>query len=102
MLRDFVEGRPWKCEVPKMFVYVSPDKKIYSCDYRYGYDLRTGSFEGYFSSSAFREHSLAAESCHPCVRTCVRGYSCAYDLYLGNLMRLALEGRDLFAQGART
>ena len=102
VLRDFVEGRPWKCEFPKMFVYVSPDKKIYSCDYRYGYDLRTGSFEGYFSSRAFREHSLAAESCNRCVRTCVRGYSYAYDLYLGNLMRLALEGRDLFAQGART
>ncbi len=102
VLRDLVEGRPWKREFPKVFVYVSPGKKIHSCDYRYGYDLQTGSFEGYFSSRACREHSLAAESCNRCVRTCVRGYSYAYDLYLGNLMRLALECRDLFAQGART
>jgi MoaA/NifB/PqqE/SkfB family radical SAM enzyme len=96
VLSDFVQGRSWKCEFPKMFVYVAPDKKIYSCDYRYGYDLRTGSFENYFASPAFREHVVVAESCNRCVRTCVRGYSYAYDLHPHNLLRLAADAVILF------
>ena len=55
-----------------MFVYVAPDKKIYSCDYRFGYDLKTGSFEEYFLSEMFRSHVRSAEACNRCVRTCVR------------------------------
>ncbi len=96
VLRDFVEGRPWKCEFPKMFVYVSPDKKTYSCDYRYGYDLRTGSFEGYFTSPTWKQHVVEAEGCNRCVRTCVRGYSYAYEFRLGNLLELAGDARTLF------
>ena len=102
VLRDFVEGRPWRCEFPKMFVYVSPDLKIYSCDYRYGYDLRKGSFEEYFASAGFRRHVQEAESCNRCVRTCVRGYSYAYDLRIGNLLRLIDDARDLFGQHEKT
>ena len=98
VLRDFVGGRPWRCEFPKMFVYVAPDKKIYSCDYRYGYDLRHGSFEEYFAGPAFAEHVRSAETCNRCVRTCVRGYSYAYDLKPGNLVRLAADARELFSQ----
>jgi MoaA/NifB/PqqE/SkfB family radical SAM enzyme len=96
VLRDFVEGRPWKCEFPKMFVYVSPDKKIYSCDYAFGYDLKHGSFEEYFASPTFRRHVQLAEACNRCVRTCVRGYSYAYDLKLRNLLSLAADARALF------
>jgi len=96
VLRDFVEGRPWKCEFPKMFVYVSPDKKIYSCDYAYGYDLKHGSFEEYFSSPPFRAHRRSSEVCNRCVRTCVRGYSYAYDLNLRNLVSLVVAARSLF------
>lgn len=98
VLRDFVEGRPWRCDFPKMFVYVSPDKKIYSCDYRYGYDLRHGSFEEYFSTPAFEAQVREAEHCNRCVRTCVRGYSYAYQFRLGNLLRLVADARDLFDQ----
>jgi len=99
VLRDFVEGRPWKCEFPKMFLYVSPDKKIYSCDYKYGYDLKRGSFEEYFASPTFRIHIRDAERCNKCVRTCVRGYSYAYDLKLRNLVSLAGDARTLFREG---
>lgn len=60
VLEGYVADRPWKCEFPKMFVYVTPDKKIYSCDYRLGYDLKTGSFEEYFSSEMFRSHASGA------------------------------------------
>ncbi len=101
VLEDFVAGRPWKCEFPKMFVYVSPDRQIYSCDYRYGYDLRHGSFEEYFSSPQFAEHVQRSESCNRCVRTCVRGYSYAYELRIANLLRLLDNGRTLFAQTRR-
>lgn len=96
VLEDFVRGRPWKCEFPKMFVYVAPDKKIYSCDYAFGYDLRRGSFEEYFESPTFRAHVRNAEGCNRCLRTCVRGYSYAFDLKLGHLVGLAGEARTLF------
>lgn len=100
VLEDFVAGRPWRCEFPKMFVYVAPDKKIYSCDYSFGYDLRHGSFEEYFASPAFRAHVAGAEGCNRCVRTCVRGYSYAYDLGLRNLLGLAHEARVLYRSRA--
>lgn len=100
VLRDFVEGRPWTCEFPKMFVYVSPDKRIYSCDYRFGYDLRAGSFEEYFASPAWKAHVTEAEACNRCVRTCVRGYSYAYEFRLRNLLELSGDARTLF-RGAR-
>jgi MoaA/NifB/PqqE/SkfB family radical SAM enzyme len=96
VLRDFVEGRPWKCEFPKMFVYVAPDKKIYSCDYAFGYDLKHGSFEDYFATPQFLAHVRSAEACNRCLRTCVRGYSYVYNLKLHNLTGLAAEARRLY------
>ena len=98
VLRDFAEGRPWTCRFPRMFVYVSPDKQIYSCDYGLGYDLRHGSFEEYFSSEGFRREVVRAETCNRCVRTCVRGYSYAYDWKLANVVSLVREARSLFGQ----
>lgn len=98
VLRDFVEGRRWTCHFPKMFVYVSPDKKIYNCTYDQTYDLKKGSFEDYFSSLPYRNHVARAESCNQCVRTCVRGYSYAYDLKPLNLMSLVGEARILLNQ----
>ncbi len=88
VLKDFAEGKRWTCHFPKMFVYVSPDKKIFDCTYNYNYDLRKGSFEDYFSTRTFREQVAKAEGCNMCVRTCVRGYSYAYDLKPLNLMDL--------------
>ncbi len=39
------------CRFPRMFVYVSADRKIFSCRYDHTYDLKKGSFREYFSSS---------------------------------------------------
>ncbi len=96
VLEDFVRGIPWRCEFPKMFVYVSPDQKIYSCDYRYGYDLRHGSFEEYFASDEFLRLVRDAESCNRCIRTCVRGYSYTYDLRPQHMRELIGDARRLF------
>ena len=101
ILRGYVEGRPWTCEFPKMFIYVSPDGKIYGCDYRYGYDLRHGSFEEYFSSDAFREYSQGAESCNRCVRTCVRSYSYIYELRPSHLVHLAQNAAGMYRHRPR-
>ncbi len=96
VLEDFVRERPWTCHFPKMFVYVTPDKKIYTCDYAYSYDLKHGSLREYFASPEFRSAVERAETCNSCVRTCVRGYSYAYDLKLRNLAQLSREARTLF------
>lgn len=96
VLKHFVEGRPWKCHFPKMFVYVTPDKKVYNCDYAYHFDLKNGSFEEYFNSSTFRDYVKEAESCNKCIRTCVRGYSYTYNMFPRQIYGLAGEGRHLF------
>jgi MoaA/NifB/PqqE/SkfB family radical SAM enzyme len=80
VLKHFVEGRSWKCEFPKMFVYVSADNKIFSCTYDHTYDLNSGSFNDYFSSKLFQDHVARAEKCNICIRTCVRGYVYTYAL----------------------
>lgn len=96
VLEDYVNGKPWKCQFPKMFVYVNPEMKIYSCNYNYHYDLRKGSFEDYFGSDLFRNYTEWAETCNMCVRTCVRGYSYTYDLVPRQVFGLAGEARSLF------
>ena len=98
VLRHFAEGRPWTCHFPKMFVYVSPDKKIFDCAYGYSYDLKKGSFEDYFSSREYRLHVAKAERCNMCVRTCVRGYSYAYEFNPLNLIDLVGDARILVNQ----
>lgn len=96
VLNDFVRNEPWKCHFPKMFVYVTPDKKVYNCDYSYAYDLRKGSFKDYFASSEFSDYVKNAEHCNSCVRTCVRGYSYTYTLKPRQIVGLAGHGRTLF------
>ncbi|MFZ0699464.1 MAG: radical SAM protein [Thermoplasmata archaeon] len=96
VLRDFVEGRPWRCEFPEMFVYVTPDKKIETCDYARAYDLKHGSFEEYFAGPGFRAHAQAAKGCNRCVRTCVRNYAYTYQLKFGHIAQLAGETRRLY------
>ena len=91
VLKHFVEGRAWVCRFPKMFVYVSADKKIFSCLYNHTYDLKQGSFKDYFSSKLYLDHVTQAETCNICVRTCVRGYSYTYDLLPLNLINLVRE-----------
>ena len=93
VLKHFVSGKRWTCHFPKMFVYVSPDKRIYNCTYDESYDLKKGSFEDYFSSNPYRNHVVRAENCNVCVRTCVRAYSYAYDLKPLNLMNLVGDAR---------
>lgn len=97
-VRHFVEGKRWTCQFPKMFVYVSADKKIFSCTYDHTYDLKHGSFEDYFSSRLYRDHVARAEKCNVCVRTCVRGYSYAYDLKPLNFINLVGDARILLKQ----
>ena len=98
VLKHFVNGKRWTCQFPKMFVYVSADKKIFSCTYDHTYDLKRGSFEDYFSSRLYRDHVAMAEKCNACVRTCVRGYSYTYDLKPLNFMNLVGDARILLRQ----
>jgi len=98
VLKHFTEGKSWTCQFPKMFVYVSADKKIFSCTYDHTYDLKKGSFADYFSSRLYRNHVSRAEKCNVCVRTCVRGYSYAYDLKPLNLINLVEDGKILYRQ----
>lgn len=93
VLKHFAEGRSWRCQFPKMFVYVSADKKIFSCTYDHTYDLNTGSFSDYFSSKLFRDHAKRAQKCNVCVRTCVRGYTYTYDLTPLHLVNLIGDGK---------
>jgi MoaA/NifB/PqqE/SkfB family radical SAM enzyme len=95
VLKHFVEGRGWICKFPKMFVYVSADKKIFSCTYDHTYDLKQGSFKDYFSSKLYLDHVARAEKCNICVRTCVRGYSYAYDLLPLNFVNLVGDAKIL-------
>jgi MoaA/NifB/PqqE/SkfB family radical SAM enzyme len=88
VLKHYAEGRPYTCHFPKIFVYVSPDKKIFDCTYSHTYDLKTGSFQDYFASPLYRAHVATAETCNLCVRTCVRMYSYAYALKPLNFLNL--------------
>lgn len=80
VLNDYVAGKPWVCHFPKMFLYVTPDKKIYNCDYTFAYNLKNGSFEDYMKSRIFTDYVKKSETCNLCVRTCVRSYSYTYDM----------------------
>jgi MoaA/NifB/PqqE/SkfB family radical SAM enzyme len=100
VLKHFVEGRRWTCQFPKMFVYVSADKKIFSCTYDHTYSLKGGSFSDYFASSLFQDHAKRAEKCNVCIRTCVRGYTYTYDLNPLHLINLAGDGRFLLRNPA--
>ena len=96
VLEDFVKQKPWKCDFSKMFVYVTPDKQIYNCNYTHAYDLRKGSFKEYFHSQAYRNYARTSESCNTCIRTCVRGYSYTYSLMPRQIAGLAGAARNLF------
>jgi MoaA/NifB/PqqE/SkfB family radical SAM enzyme len=97
-LRHYAEGKPFTCHFPKIFVYVSPNNKIYSCTCDHTYDLNSGSFREYFSSPFYRKHVKKSEGCNLCVRTCVRMYSYAYTLKPLNLIDLRKDIRLLMSQ----
>jgi hypothetical protein len=78
-----------------MFVYVSADKKIFSCTYDHTYDLKAGSFNDYFQSSLYKQHVARAEKCNICVRTCVRGYVYTYDLNPLHMLNLLEDAKIL-------
>ena len=88
VLKHYVEEKAFICHFPKIFVYVSPDKKIFNCTYDHTYDLKKGSFEDYFNSRLYRNYVKRAEKCNICVRTCVRMYSYAYGLKPMNFLNL--------------
>lgn len=98
VLKHFTQDKLWTCQFPKMFVYVSADKKIFDCTYDHTYDLHNGTFQQYFSSKLYQNHAAKAEKCNICVRTCVRGYSYAYDLKPLNFINLISDGKILFTQ----
>ena len=121
LLKHFTEGRRWVCQFPKMFVYVSADKKIFSCTYDHPYkvnekelvtqvkddfictydhmfDLKGGSLREYFASDLYKNYVVKAEKCNMCVRTCVRGYSYTYDLKPLNFVKLLSDGAILLKQ----
>jgi MoaA/NifB/PqqE/SkfB family radical SAM enzyme len=96
VLRDYARETPFKCHFPKIFVYVSPDGKIFPCS-DYGHspiNLKEISFEEYFSSKEFKEHIKNSETCKICLRTCVRMYSYTYvlrPLHLISLIRTSYK-----------
>ena len=98
VLKQYAEGIPYTCYFPKIFVYVSPDKKIFDCAYSHTYDLKTGSFQDYFSSPLYKEYVTKAETCNICVRTCVRMYSYAYALKPLNFINLYNDVKILVNQ----
>jgi MoaA/NifB/PqqE/SkfB family radical SAM enzyme len=98
VLQDHIEKKPYKCNFPKIFVYVSPDGKIFSCKYDHTYDLNNGSFEDYFSSKLYTDHVKTAENCNICIRTCVRMYSYTYALYPSHFYRLLGDVKILVRQ----
>ena len=100
VLKHYAESRPWTCHFPKIFVYVSPDKKIFNCTVDHIYDLKQGSFKEYFSTKNYKEHVKRAEKCNICVRTCVRMYSYAYTLKLLNFINLYYDIKILKDQYA--
>jgi len=100
-LKHYAEGRSFTCHFPKIFVYVSPDRKVFSCTYDHTYDLRKGSFKDYFSSTLYKEHAKKAEKCNICIRTCVRMYYYAYALKPLNFIDLRDDIRILTNQRPR-
>jgi len=98
VLKHFTQNKPWICQFPKMFVYVSADKKIFSCTCDHTYDLHKGTFQQYFRSKLYKNHVTKSEKCNICIRTCVRGYSYTYDLKPLHLMNLINDGKILFTQ----
>lgn len=98
VIRDHIANKPYTCYFPKIFVYVSPDGKIFSCTYNHTYALNTGSFEDYFKSKLYQNHVKMAETCNICLRTCVRMYSYTYALYPKHFFRLISDIKILAKQ----
>lgn len=98
VLKHYTAGKPFKCHFPKIFVYVSPEGKIFPCTYDFTFDLKKRSLEEYFSSRQYKDHVKDAERCNICLRTCVRMYSYSYALYPKHYLDLLDGARLLFSQ----
>ncbi|MCJ7632907.1 radical SAM protein [Candidatus Bathyarchaeota archaeon] len=101
VLEDYCLGRKYKCLFPRIFLYVSPEGKIFSCTYDHTFDLRKASLSEYFSSELYRRHTRSAENCNICVRTCVRMYSYSYAPEPLHFLELFSSARHLVKQSAR-
>jgi len=78
VLEDYCLGRRYKCLFPRIFLYVSPEGKAFSCTYDHTFDLHQASLKEYFASDLYHKHTHFAENCNICLRTCVRMYSYTY------------------------
>lgn len=97
VLEDYAYGRPFKCHFSKIFVYVTPDGKIFPCTYNYGLgivDLEKISFYDYFKSEGFKKHVKLSENCKVCLRTCVRMYAYTYEFRLAHIIQMITSSRD--------
>lgn len=94
VLQDYVNGKPFRCQFSKIFVYVSPEGTMFPCTYQYGTppkSLNEVSFNEYFSSKEYREFVKKSEQCKVCLRTCVRMYSYSYDLSPNHFINLIVS-----------
>jgi len=98
VLEDYCLGRRYKCLFPRIFLYVSPDGKIFSCTYDHTFDLRKASLKEYFASDLYRKHTHAAENCNICLRTCVRMYTYSYVPEPLHFLQLLSSARHLTKQ----
>jgi len=94
VLQDYVNGKPFRCQFSKVFIYVSPEGTMFPCTYQYGTppkNLNEVSFNEYFSSKKYREFVKKAEHCKVCLRTCVRMYSYSYDINISHFINLIIS-----------
>ncbi len=101
VLEDYCLDRKYKCLFPRIFLYVAPEGKIFSCTYDHTFDLRKASLGDYFSSDLYRKHTHAAEGCNTCLRTCVRMYSYSYAPEPLHFLELFSSARLLIKQNSR-
>jgi MoaA/NifB/PqqE/SkfB family radical SAM enzyme len=102
VLEDYCIGRRYKCLFPRIFLYVSPEGKVFSCNYNHTFDLRKASLNSYFRSDLYRQHTHFAETCNICLRTCVRMYSYSYAPEPLHFLELFSSARLLTKQSSQT
>jgi len=98
VLEDYCLGRRYKCLFPRIFLYVSPEGKVFSCTYDHTFDLRQASLREYFASDLYRKHTHSAENCNICLRTCMRMYSYSYAPEPLHFLQLFFSARLLTKQ----
>ncbi len=94
VLRDYVDGEPFNCHFPEIFVYVSPDGVLIPCTNLYDLkpqSLKDISFQKYFASKAFKKFTKDISDCRVCLRTCVRSYAYSYMMNPEHMIELVID-----------